>query len=214
MSQENDDLTSGDGNTNANTSGTNSTPTSSDSAITGVTLKQIEELFDRKLQSMKDRRISGLEKQVDSIREKLAKDLEKEGYDPVEVKQVTDRLRNTDLNKSETTSNVVGSGKTNAEVPVADTILKVAGLASDDPDVTNFNQREYASEAEKAKEALALAARKMSNPPAPKAPLDVKTSGQPTLDDKVKELNDYMRSPVRKDPEVVRKLTEEIEQLK
>jgi hypothetical protein len=148
-----------EGATNAN-SGTGGASTSND-VQTGVTLEQVEELLERRFQSFKDKRMGALEKQVNVISERLAKDLEKEGFDPDEVKQVTDRLRKPPEQKSDVTPTPTpGTGE--AEMPDMDKILSDAGIKDDDPDVIAFGQKSFANEEEKMKEALNLFARRLN----------------------------------------------------
>jgi len=141
-------------------SGTGGASTSND-VQTGVTLKQVEELLDRKFQSFKDKRMGALEKQINSVSERLAKDLEKEGFDPDEVKQVTDRLRKPPEQKSDATPTLV-PGTDEAAMPEMDKFLSEAGITEDDPEVVAFGQKTFANEEEKLKEAIHLFARRLN----------------------------------------------------
>jgi hypothetical protein len=148
-------------------SGKGGASTSND-VLSGVTLKQVEELLDRKFQSFKDKRMGALEKQVNVISERLAKDLEKEGFDPDEVKQVTDRLRKPSESKSETTpTQSPGTGK--AEMPETDKILEASGLKLDDPDVLALKQQTFASSQEEMVAVASLVAKRANPKPASQA---------------------------------------------
>jgi len=156
---ENDLPNSEEGATNAG-SGTGGASTSND-VQTGVSLKQVEELLDRKFQSFKDKRMGALEKQVNVISERLAKDLEKEGYDPDEVKQVTDRLRKSSEQKSEPTPTPT-PGTGDAEMPDLDKILAESGIQDDDPDIIALSQKTYQNDTEKLRDMASFFARRLN----------------------------------------------------
>jgi hypothetical protein len=186
-------------------SGESGTPNSIDTAkIVAEVLKQLDPVLDKKVQSVKDKRF-------ESIEQRYAKSLEKQGLTPEDAKEIADRLPKP-ANTSDESVPSKPSGKVVETGAIADKVLEVAGLASDDPDVTAFKQRVFANETARDLEAINLVARKQSNPAIPKAPATVISSPERTKEMVTKELFALNKNPVG-NKEGLKKLREELAQL-
>jgi hypothetical protein len=203
MSDMDSNTDSGATGANQSVSGEGAKPNSIDySQIAAEVVSRLKPDIEKMVQSTKDRRIEGLAQKYDKVLETLK-------LSPEEANSIG--LKRPEEPKTETVAQSL-SGKEVVAGAIADEILKAAGLESNDPDVTAFNQRTYANDKDKITEAALLVARKQSNPAIPKAPPASGSVPARTVETVAKELSAMSKSPVGKEKEI-KALKDELAQL-
>jgi hypothetical protein len=180
-------------------SGENGTPNSIDTAqIVAEVLKQLDPVIDRKVQSVKDKRVDLLER--------YAKALEKQGMTPEEAKEIADRLPKPTPSSTEPVTQKP-SGKVVEAGAIADNVFEALGLKLDDPNVLALKQQTFADENEK-RVKLAELVVKMANPkPASQAatpPPEGRIKDTETKESLTAKLNALNKAPLGKLDEIKR----------
>lgn len=129
-------------------------------ALADRILAKLDPILDKKLQSIKDKRLGRVERDLDSIQKRLADTLvQKTGMAPEEAEEIASRLP-IGQKASETASEPPVVGKQPTLTDVEKSILSEAGLPETDPDIVALNQRKFADPSHRIAEIAKIVARK------------------------------------------------------